>query len=130
MKKGVTFNSGSLTIEDGTDAATSGKLVVSGDAVFNEGSTFTLGGSGAATFNGNVKFAKGTLERTVGTIDLGTLATASRSTATLTVDAASFNEQLFSGDRLVKIAGTGTEETSLTLNVSDAEIVKLVESIS
>ena len=127
FEKGVTFNSGSLTIEDGTNEATSGKLVVSGDAVFNEGSTFTLGGSGAATFNGNVKFAKGTLENS-GTIDLGTLATASRNTATLTVDAASFNEQLFSGDRLVKIAGTGTEETSLTLNVSDAEIVKLVES--
>ena len=69
FEKGVTFNSGSLTIEDGTNAATSGKLVVSGDAVFNEGSTFTLGASGAATFNGNVKFAAGTLAST-GTIDL------------------------------------------------------------
>ena len=61
FEKGVTFNSGSLTIEDGDNADKSGKLVVSGDAVFNEGSTFTLGGSGAATFNGNVKFAAGTL---------------------------------------------------------------------
>ena len=106
FEKGVTFNSGSLSIEDGDNEAKSGKLVVSGDAVFNKGSKFTLGGSGAATFNGNVKFAAGTLAST-GTIDLGTVGGADADSvrnAKLEVAAADF-DKLFKGDAKVKVAG-------------------------
>ena len=129
FEKGVTFNSGSLTIEDGTNAATSGKLVVSGDAVFNEGSTFTLGGSGAATFNGNVKFAAGTLAST-GTIDLGTVGGAKSDAvrnAKLEVAAADF-EKLFKGDAKVKVAGNANSGGELTIAVTGEEKIDLVKS--
>ena len=129
FEKGVTLNSGSLTIEDGTDAATSGKLVVSGDAVFNEGSTFTLGGSGAATFNGNVKFAAGTLAST-GTIDLGTVGGATSDAvrnAKLEVAAADF-EKLFKDDAKVKVAGHAASGGELTIAVTGEEKIDLVKS--
>ena len=129
FEKGVTLNSGSLTIEDGTDAATSGKLVVSGDAVFNEGSTFTLGGSGAATFNGNVKFAAGTLAST-GTIDLGTVGGATSDAvrnAKLEVAAADF-DKLFKDDAKVKVAGHAASGGELTIAVTGEEKIDLVKS--
>ena len=129
FEKGVTFNSGSLAIEDGADAPKSGKLVVSGDAVFNEGSTFTLGGSGAATFNGNVKFAAGTLDST-GTIDLGTVGGADADSvrnAKLEVAAADF-EKLFKGDAKVKVAGHTASGGELTIAVTGEEKIDLVKS--
>ena len=129
FEKGVTFNSGSLAIEDGADAPKSGKLVVSGDAVFNEGSTFTLGGSGAATFNGNVKFAAGTLDST-GTIDLGTVGGADADSvrnAKLEVAAADF-EKLFKGDAKVKVAGHTASGGELTIAVTGEEKIDLVKA--
>ena len=129
FEKGVTFNSGSLSIEDGDNEAKSGKLVVSGDAVFNEGSTFTLGGSGAATFNGNVKFAAGTLAST-GTIDLGTVGGADADSvrnAKLEVAAADF-EKLFKGDAKVKVAGNANSGGELTIAVTGEEKIDLVKS--
>ena len=129
FEKGVTFNSGSLAIEDGADAPKSGKLVVSGDAVFNEGSTFTLGGSGAATFNGNVKFAAGTLAST-GTIDLGTVggdtAPAVRN-AKLEVAATDF-DKLFKDDAKVKVAGNANSGGELTIAVTGEEKIDLVKA--
>ncbi|MDO4671720.1 MAG: hypothetical protein Q4A76_02250, partial [Porphyromonadaceae bacterium] len=129
FEKGVTFNSGSLAIEDGADAPKSGKLVVSGDAVFNEGSTFTLGGSGAATFNGNVKFAAGTLAST-GTIDLGTVGGATSDAvrnAKLEVAAADF-DKLFKDDAKVKVAGHTASGGELTIAVTGEEKIDLVKS--
>ena len=127
FEKGVTFNSGSLTIEDGDNPDKSGKLVVSGDAVFNKGSKFTLGGSGAATFNGNVKFAAGTLAST-GTIDLGTVGGATSDAirnAKLEVAAADF-EKLFKDDAKVKVAGHADSGGELTIAVTGEEKIDLV----
>ena len=129
MKRVLLFNSGSLAIEDGTDPAKSGKLVVSGDAVFNEGSTFTLGSSGAATFNGNVKFAAGTLGST-GTIDLGTVGGATSDAvrnAKLEVAAADF-ENLFKDDAKVTVAGHTASGGELTIAVTGADKIDLVKA--
>ncbi|WP_317383937.1 hypothetical protein, partial [Anaerobiospirillum succiniciproducens] len=126
--KGVTFNSGSLTIEDGDNPDKSGKLVVSGDAVFNKGSKFTLGGSGAATFNGNVKFAADTLAST-GTIDLGTVGGATSDAvrnAKLEVAAADF-DKLFKDDAKVKVAGHTASGGELTIAVTGEEKIDLVK---
>ena len=62
LKKGLTMNSGTLTVKGGDNDQKSGKLEVSGDVAFNSNSKLVVEQSGAATFYGNVTFADGTVE--------------------------------------------------------------------
>ena len=62
LKKGLTMNSGTLTVQGGDDPDKSAKLDVTGAATFNTGSKLAVEKSGAATFNSNVTFADGTVE--------------------------------------------------------------------
>ncbi|MDO4676918.1 MAG: hypothetical protein Q4A68_10275, partial [Anaerobiospirillum succiniciproducens] len=59
LKKGLTMNSGTLTVQGGDK---SGKLDVSGTSSFNTGSKLVVEKNGDATFNSNVTFADGTVE--------------------------------------------------------------------
>ncbi|WP_317383481.1 hypothetical protein, partial [Anaerobiospirillum succiniciproducens] len=121
LSKGITMNGGILTVQGDATDVKSGKLVVTGAAKFNKGSKLVVEQSGAATFNGDVTLADGTIEN-AGTVALNM---AEGATSTLTVGADSLAE-LLKG----KVSGSGatsssgkTETLKLVID-SDVDLVK------
>ena len=68
LKKGLTMNSGTLTVQGGDNAAKSGTLEVSGDAAFKSNSKLVVEKNASAKFGGNSTFASGTVTNS-GTIE-------------------------------------------------------------
>ena len=68
LKKGLTMNSGTLTVQGDTTADKSGKLEVSGDAAFKSNSKLVVEKNASAKFGGNATFASGTVTNS-GTIE-------------------------------------------------------------
>ena len=119
--KSLTLNGGVLTV----DAAKN--LKISSEKVeVKTGSDFSIG-TGTVTFDKAtaITFAAETLTNG-GTIDLGDLS--STRSVNLTVDAKTFNEQLFKeAARKVSVKG-GSDAGTLTIEATGEEVVNLVES--
>ena len=121
LSNGITMNGGILTVQGDTTDVKSGKLEVTGAAKFNKGSKLVVEQSGAATFNGNLTLADGTIEN-AGTVALNI---AKAGTSTLTVGAEGLAE-LIKGKLSVSGAAptSGEQETFKLVIDSDIDLVK------
>ena len=108
LKKGLTMNSGTLTVQGDTTTDKSGKLEVSGDVAFNSNSKLVVEKNASAKFGGNATFASGTVTNS-GTIE-------AVAGATIKTDGTA---GLYSASGQLKLTGATLNFTGAALNLSD-----------
>ena len=107
LKKGLTMNGGTLTVQGDTTAEKSGKLEVSGDAAFKYNSKLVVEKNASAKFGGNATFASGTVTNS-GTIE-------AVKGATINTDGTA---GLYSENGLLKLTGAKLNFTGAELDLS------------